>query len=83
MPRPPLMLIEWEDAYNGDHDWIDPGQVDLNGPPMLVTTVGFELQRNAERITLAMSLLSFKQDAKVCDLMTIPIGMIRKERRLR
>ncbi len=81
--RPPLKLIEWEDAYNGNHDWFKVDSLPEAVEPLIVTTVGFELQRNAERVTLAMSYGSSREDPTCCDLFTIPVAMIRKERTLR
>lgn len=80
---PPLKLIEWEDAYNGNHDWIDIETIPETVAPLVITTVGFELRRDRERVTLAMSYGSSREEPACCDLFTIPIGMIRKERTLR
>lgn len=81
--RPPLKLIEWEDAYNGNHSWAKVSTIPEAVEPLIVTTVGFELQRNADRVTLAMSYGDARADPTFCDLFTIPIGMIRKERTLK
>lgn len=85
MPRPPLKLIEWEDAYNGNHEWFDLATLPETVEPLIITTIGFELQRNKERVTLAMSYGDSREreGPTCCDLFTIPIGMIRKERTLR
>jgi hypothetical protein len=83
MPRPPLKLIEWEDAYNGNHNWIDVATIPEAVEPLIITTVGFELKRNAERVTLAMSCGHSREEPTCCDLFTIPVAMIRKERVLR
>lgn len=83
MPRPLLKLIEWEDAYNGNHDWIDLATVPDEVEPMVIRTVGFELRRDSERVTLAMSYNDSCEEPTCVDLFTIPIGMIRKERTLR
>lgn len=77
---PPLKLIVWEDAYNGNHDWTSLDEIADDARVMLVTTVGHEIRRDAERVTLAMSLTDH---GSVCDLFTIPVGMIRKERTLK
>jgi len=81
--KPPLKLIEWEDAYNGNHGWLDVGTIPEKVEPLIVTTVGFELRRDDKRVTLAMSYGDSRDDPTCCDLFTIPIGMIRKERKLR
>jgi hypothetical protein len=83
MPRPALRLIEWEDAYNGNHDWIDVATIPETVEPLIITTVGFELCRDRERVTLAMSYGSSRDEPSCCDLFTIPVAMIRKERVLR
>lgn len=83
MSRPPLKLIEWEDAYNGNHDWIDPRTIPEHVEPLLVSTVGFELRRDDKRVTLAMTYGDSREQPTCCDLFTIPIAMIRKERTLR
>jgi hypothetical protein len=62
MPRPALRLIEWEDAYNGNHDWIDVATIPETVEPLIITTVGFELCRDRERVTLAMSYGSSRDD---------------------
>lgn len=83
MSRPPLKLIEWEDAYNGNHDWIRVDSIPGSVKPLLVSTVGFELRRDDQRVTLAMSY-GDSRDAPTCsDLFTIPVGMIRREKVLR
>ena len=83
MTVPPLKLIEWEDAYNGNHDWIEVGTIPKNVEPLIIRTVGFELRRDKHRVTLAMSYGSSREEPTCADLFTIPIGMIRKERTLR
>jgi hypothetical protein len=83
MARPPLKLIEWEDAYNGNHSWIEVETIPEHVEPLVVTTVGFELRRDAERVTLAMSYGCSREEPTCSDLFTIPLGMIRKERTLR
>jgi hypothetical protein len=74
----PLKLIEWEDAFNGDHDWFP---LDAIGTvePCLTLTVGFEVARDEHRVTLMMSHNQYHG----CDLFTIPLGMIRREKILR
>lgn len=81
--RPPLKLIEWEDAYNGNHDWIDAGTIPEKVEPLIIRTVGFEIRRDERRVTLAMSYGDSREEATCCDLFTIPTGMIRRERTLR
>lgn len=83
MARPPLKLIEWEDAYNGNHDWIDVETVPENVAPLIVTTVGFEVRRDDDRVTLAMSYGDSRDEPTCCDLFTIPRAMIRREKVLR
>lgn len=83
MARPPLKLIEWEDAYNGNHDWIQVDTIPEGVGPLILTTVGFEIQRDAEHVTLAMSYGDSQDDPTCCDLFTIPIALIRREKVLR
>ena len=83
MARPPLKLIEWEDAYNGNHDWIEVATIPDHVLPLLVTTVGWEVRRDNQRVTLAMSYGDSREEPTCCDLFTIPVGMIRREKRLR
>lgn len=83
MPRPPLKLIEWEDAFNGNHEWVAAEDVDNPVAPLVVTTVGFEIRRDDKRVTLAMSYEQSRDRPKCCDLFTIPVGMIRREKVLR
>jgi hypothetical protein len=79
--RFPLLLVEWEDAFNGDHDWIEPEG--FSDEQLIVRTVGFEVRRNAAQLTLAMSHYRFGNSERICDLFTIPTGMIRRETVLR
>jgi hypothetical protein len=83
MPRPPLKLIEWEDAYNGNHDWISVASIPELVEPLIISTVGFELRRDEHRVTLAMSYGDGREEATCSDLFTIPVGMIRREKVLR
>lgn len=83
MSRPPLKLIEWEDAFNGDHKWLDVADIPERVDPMTITTVGFELRRDEDRVTLAMSYGASRDKPTCCDLFTIPVATIRKERVLR
>lgn len=76
----PLKLIEWEDAYSGDHRWTPAEDLVDEPVALIIQSIGFEVRRTAERLTLAMSLTS---DGKVCDLFTIPLVMIRKEQTFR
>ena len=80
---PPLKLIVWEDAYNGNHDWIDVDSIPEKVAPLIIRTVGFEVRRDDERVTLAMSYGNSRDDPTCADLFTIPVGMIRKERALK
>ena len=83
MKRPPLKLIVWEDAFNGNHSWFKTSELPAEVTPLLVTTVGFELARTAERVTLAMSYQDSREEPQACDLFTIPVAMIQSERKLR
>lgn len=83
MARPPLKVIVWEDAYNGNHSWIDVDSIPEHVAPLLVTTVGFEVRRDSERVTLVMSYGDTRDAPTCCDLFTIPLGMIRRERTVR
>lgn len=76
---PELYAIEWEDAYNGNHDWFETATLPEAVEPYIVHTVGWVLQRNKERVTVAMSYIPPRGDAeaRACDLFTIPAGMIR------
>lgn len=71
-----LKLIEWADAYNGDHDWTRLTEVPEDLQPIPVQTVGFEIRRNESTVTLAMSL----HDDKCCDLFTIPLSQVLREK---
>lgn len=75
----PLVLIEWEDAYTGDHDWFKLDTLPDAVLPLNVMTAGFLVQANNERVTLAQS---FSHDSAAC-LWTIPRKMIRSMTKLR
>lgn len=77
MKKRPLLLVEWEDAFNGNHVWFDVDSAPTDPEPVIVTTVGFELSRTKKRLTLVMSVAD---NHTACDAFTIPVGMIRKQR---
>lgn len=71
-----LVLIEWEDAFNGDHKWTEIADIPKRISPMVIQTVGFVVRRSKKRVTLTMSVARNKT---CCDMFTIPTAMIRKE----
>lgn len=75
----PLLLVEWEDAYSGNHDWFKMDTMPEQVQPLIVLTTGFLVNEDAERITLAQS---FSHDS-AANLWTIPIPMIRQRTQLR
>lgn len=76
MTSRPLLLIVWEDAFNGNHSWFELESAPTDPEPVLVSTVGYELARTPERVTLVMSVAD---NGTACDAFTIPAGMIRSE----
>lgn len=78
-PKQRLLRVVWEDAFNGNHVWFDLDSAPTDPEPVLVTTVGFELTRTPERLTLLMSVAD---NGTGCDAFTIPTGMIRSEKAL-
>jgi hypothetical protein len=76
----PLKLIEWSDAFNGNHDWFIADTLPETIEPFIVQTFGFEVQRTATHVTLAMS---FSNRNHLCDLFTIPLAMIVREQTFR
>jgi len=76
----PLKLIEWHDSFNGNHRWFDADELPDKVTPLIVQTMGFEVQRNDTHVTLAMSVSSSDQ---LCDLFTIPISLIMREQTFR
>lgn len=82
MKRPPLVLVEWEDSYNGDHNWVRASELPERVLPMVLYTSGFLVRDHPERVTLSMSWHAMPKveddDAGLCDLFTIPRGCIRK-----
>jgi len=75
---PQLCAIEWEDAYNGNHDWFNLATLD-EVEPYIVRTTGFVVRECADRITVAMSVAIDRDSPdKACDLFTIPRAMIRR-----
>lgn len=77
--RFPLLLVEWEDAYAGNHDWFKLNTMPEAVQPLVVMTAGFLVREDEDRITLATS---FSHDS-AADLWTIPKPMIRKRTQLR
>lgn len=79
MKRPPLVLVEWEDAYNGNHSWFELDSMPRSPKPVIVQTVGFEVRSNKRRLTLVSSLQTKNRDKQhACDVFVIPAGMVRK-----
>lgn len=80
--RPPLVLVEWEDSYNGDHSWFRLSELPKAIEPAVLYTTGFLVQEQEARVTLSMSWQEMPSDdghdARLCDLFTIPRGCIRK-----
>lgn len=79
MNKYPLKLIEWRDAYNGNHDWCTP-QVLEDKMAIIAQTMGFEVQRTEDQVVLAMSVSS---GGHLCDLFTIPLSIIVREQTFR
>lgn len=71
--RLPLVLVEWEDAYSGNHDWFKSDTLPEAVDPLMVMTAGFLVQSNHQRITVAQS---FSHDSMAA-LWTIPRPMVR------
>lgn len=76
----PLKLIKWHDAYSGNHAWFDAEDLREEDQPYVVLTMGFEVKRTENHVTLAMSHSS---NGKLCDLFTIPLAMIVREQTFR
>ena len=78
-PSFPLVLVEWEDAYNGNHDWFGIGALPDVFAPVICRTVGWLVREHAARLTLAMTVTDHGRGAEgtLCDLFTIPRGCIR------
>lgn len=76
----PLKLIEWNDAYSGDHAWFPADDLPQEDKPHKVQTMGFEVKRTDQHVTLAMSCAD---NGNLCDLFTIPLVMIIREQTFR
>ncbi len=82
--RPPLVLVEWEDSYNGDHSWFDLDEMPKEPIPAILFTTGFLVRECKKRITLVMSYQCDDHDGvRACDVFVIPKGCIRKRTVLR
>jgi hypothetical protein len=80
MTKYPLKLIEWLDAFNGDHNWFKADKISEPVEPFIVQTIGFEVYRDESVVVLAMS--STNRD-HLCDLFTIPLAIIVREQTFR
>lgn len=80
MPKYPLKLIEWHDAYNDNHAWISIKELPEEPERYLVQTLGFEIRRDDKEVTLAMSV---SNNGHVCDLFTVPLAIIVREQTFR
>lgn len=76
----PLKLIEWRDAYNGDHNWFKSSELSEKIQSFIVQTVGFEVHRDDTHVVLAMSFTNYDQ---LCDLFTIPLAVVMREQTFR
>lgn len=76
----PLKLITWHDAYNGNHDWFKAEKLSTKDDPYVVKTLGFEVLRTENHVTLAMSVTD---NDNICDLFTIPLAIVVKEQTFR
>ena len=76
----PLKLIEWHDAYSGDHKWVALSDLADRAAPLVTYSIGFEIRRDDKHITLAMTV---NDEEKVSNLMTIPLAMIVREQTFR
>jgi hypothetical protein len=74
-----LLLVEWEDAYSGNHDWFKLDTMPDAVDPLVAHTTGFLLREDDERLTLAQS---FTHDS-AANLWTIPKGMILNRTHIR
>lgn len=79
----PLKLIEWHDSFNGNHSWFKADTMPEEVTPLLVSTIGFEVQRTKTHVTLAMSMHERDDECSLCDLFTIPLAMIVWEQTFR
>lgn len=76
----PLKPIEWHDAFNGNHHWCTPESLPDKAELVLTQTVGFEIKRDNESVTLAMSI---SDQGMLCDLFTIPLAVAVREQTFR
>lgn len=78
--RYPLKLIEWHDAYSGNHSWFDVDELDPVDVPLTAYSLGFEIRRSEHTVTLAQSC---NTNGRLCSLITIPLKMIVREQTFR
>jgi hypothetical protein len=70
-PRPVKVL--WQDAESWTR-W-DTWEHHCKREPYIVTTVGFELERDKKKICVALSI---NEDGIASDVITIPRGCVKK-----
>lgn len=78
--RYPLKLIEWQDAFNGNHQWFSSDELPEEVTPLTLQTIGFEVRRSKTSVTLAMSV---SDRGSLCDLFTIPLAVVVREQTFR
>lgn len=76
----PLKLIEWNDAFSGNHDWFKADTLHEDIEPYVVQTLGFEVQRTDTHVTLAMAA---SNRGYLCDLFIIPLAVVVREQTFR
>jgi hypothetical protein len=76
--EPVLVLVTWNDAYNGDHGWIDADELPEAIEGCRVRTAGWLVQESPAAIRVAMSMAELPSELQLCDLFTIPRGCIQR-----
>jgi hypothetical protein len=73
-----VVEVEWRDAHS-DGGWASRDEYEAC-TASVVRSVGYVLKRGREALTLVQSQ---DQSGEVCDSITIPLGCVRRVRRLR
>lgn len=76
MAKYPLKLVEWHDAYTGNHSWSRLDELPERPPAHVCTTLGFEISRDEAHVTLAMTIgpEDAGDERSVLNLQTIPLA---------
>ena len=72
---PPLVRVVWHDAEDGHETWLNAKEIEEFGNKLVeVTSIGYEVKRTKQYITLAADWAADGDYGRVCK---IPLSMVQ------